>query len=437
MTIEQRLAEVRAGAERLVAASWLPGLVTPDYTASCISNLPGAIAGLFGVAAPGEGRLPIALSDSAPRRVLLIVLDAFGLDLFLRSVPVVSPLARLVERGSVIPLTSVFPSTTNVALTSLYTGMTPVEHGMVGLLIYLRQLGVIANLLRFHAAGEGTPETLTARGLDPRALCPVTTLFERLAAVGVPGMAVTRHSIHGTSLARIHHAGATVATYLTSSDLCVTLRRLLEVEASGRPPGRPPADGGPRFVFAYWDLIDTLSHRYGPAADEVMAEVASFFASLEREVLQPLPAAARRETLLLIAADHGHVPMSGNTGGTLEEYPEVRECLMMPPTGGARYPYFTALPGRAAELREYLRALAGPFTLLDADHALERGLFGPGSVDAEVRSRIGDVIGLATGEAALWRPETPLEIRRVRGLHGGLSEAEMLVPLLAVGLDAL
>jgi hypothetical protein len=425
MTIDQRLAEVRAGAERLVAASWLPGLVTPDYAASCISNLPGAIAGLFGAPAPGEGRLPIALSDSAPRRVLLIVLDAFGLDLFLRSVPVVPPLARLVEQGSVIPLTSVFPSTTNVALTSLYTGMTPVEHGMVGLLVYLRQLGVIANLLRFHAAGEGMPETLTARGLDPRALCPVTTLFERLAAVGVPGVAVTRHSIHGTSLACIHHAGATVAAYLTSSDLCVTLRRLLE------------ADGGPRFVFAYWDLIDTLSHRYGPAADEVTAEVASFFASLEREVLEPLPAVARRETLLLIAADHGHVPMSGETGGTLEEYPEVRECLMMPPTGGARYPYFTALPGRAAELREHLRALAGPFTLLDADHALERGLFGPGSVDAEVRSRIGDVIGLATGEAALWRPETPLEIRRVRGLHGGLSDPEMLVPLLAVGLDAL
>jgi Type I phosphodiesterase / nucleotide pyrophosphatase len=425
MTIDERLAEVRAGTERLVAASWLPGLVTPDYAASCISNLPGAIAGLFGAPALGEGRLPIPLSDGAPRRVLLIVLDAFGLDLFLRSVPVVPPLARLVERGSVIPLTSVFPSTTNVALTSLYTGMTPVEHGMVGLLIYLRQLGVIANLLRFHAAGEGTPETLTARGLDPHALCPVTTLFERLAAVEVPGMAVTRHSIHGTSLARIHHAGATVATYLTSSDLCVVLRRLLEEE------------GGPRFVFAYWDLIDTLSHRYGPAADEVTAEVASFFASLEREVLEPLPAAARRETLLLIAADHGHVPMSGETGGTLEEYPEVRECLMMPPTGGARYPYFTALPGRAAELREHLRALAGPFTLLDADHALERGLFGPGSVDVEVRSRIGDVIGLATGEAALWRPETPLEIRRVRGLHGGLSEAEMLVPLLAVGLDAL
>jgi Type I phosphodiesterase / nucleotide pyrophosphatase len=454
MTVDGRLEEVRAQARRLVAASWLPGLVTPDYAARCISNLPAAIEGLFGVPAftsPGEGRLPLPAgypphaepgahgmpgereaaegrrgSGRVPtRRVLLIVLDAFGLDLFLRAVPEVPPLARVVERGSVMPLTSVFPSTTNVALTSLYTGLTPAEHGMVGLLVYLRQLGVVANLLRFHAAGEGSAETLPARGLEPRAFFPVTTLFERLAAADVPSVAVTRHSIHGTSLASIHHAGATVATYLASSDLCVTVRRLLEGE------------DGSRFVFAYWDLIDTLSHRYGPSADEVIAEVASFFATLQREVLERLSPAARRETLLLITADHGHVPMPGDSGTTLEDYAELRDCLMLPPTGGARYPYFTALPGRTEELRDRLRPLEGPFRLLEADQALAGGLFGRDGVNPEVRSRIGDLIALATGDACLWQRDTAPETRRVRGLHGGLSEEEMLVPLLTVGLDAL
>src|SRR5262249_4260680 len=148
----RKLDGLREQAQRLVAASWLPGLVTPDYAASCISNLPAGIAGLFGVPTKemsGSGRLPVALAEGMPRRVLLLVLDAFGLALFVRAVPEVPPLARLVERGTVAPLTSVFPSTTNVALTSLYTGLTPAEHGMVGLLIYLHELGLIANLLRF------------------------------------------------------------------------------------------------------------------------------------------------------------------------------------------------------------------------------------------------------------------------------------------------
>jgi Type I phosphodiesterase / nucleotide pyrophosphatase len=426
--VNGKLDGLREEAQRLVAASWLPGLVTPDYAGSCISNLPDAIADLFGVPATGSsgsGRLPVVLAAGAPRRVLLLVLDAFGLDLFLRAVPEVPALARLLERGTVVPLTSVFPSTTNVALTSLYTGLTPAEHGMVGLLVYLRELGLIANLLRFHAAGEGSAETLLARGLDPRVSFPVMTLFERLAAAHIPGVAVTRNSIHGTSLARIHHAGATVATYLTSSDLCVTVRRLLE------------ADEAPRFVFAYWDLIDTLSHWHGPASEEVMAEVASFFAALEREVLARLSPAVRRDTLLLITADHGHIPMPGDSGIGLEEHPRLRDCLMMPPTGGARYPYFTALPGRQADLREELRSFDTQFSVLDSGQALARGLFGPREPLPAVRSRIGEIIALARGDSGLWRSDTPAEVRRVRGLHGGLSEAEMLVPLLTVGLDAL
>src|SRR5262249_42479345 len=98
---------------------------------------------------------------------------------------------------------------------------------------------------------------------------------------------------------------------------------------------------------------------------------------------------------------------------------------------------FTPLPGRQADLREELRAFEAQFSLLDSGQALERGLFGHGEPHPAVRSRIGEIIALALRDACLWRSDTPAEVRRVRGLHGGLSEAEMLLPLLSVGLDAL
>lgn len=423
MTITQRLEEVREQAARLATRRDTggvvpPEMVAPDYDGHCISNLPGTILELFG--APAGRHLPAgSWSGMKPRRVVLIVLDALGLDPFLRAVPEVPALAELVERGSVTALTSVFPSTTNVALTSLYTGLTPAEHGIVGLNLYLRQLGITANLLFFRQTGERGVETLRARGVEPRSFFLMTTLFEQLATAGVRSASMTLSGIPGSSLGEIHHAGAEVSSHIGAPDLCVTLGRLLAEE------------DGPRFICAYWDMIDRLSHRYGPGSEEVRAEVAGFFTSLQREVLERLTPAARRDMLLLITADHGQLPISGTGGVRLDQHPEIVDCLLRPPTGGTRCPYVHILPGRMEILRDCFHRLEERFTLVETGRALAGGLFGPGEPHPEVPFRVGEAVALSHGSACLWRTEG--EGRETRGIHGGLSREEMLVPLLAVG----
>jgi hypothetical protein len=429
MDFEDRLSAAEDAARQLEAASWLPGLVTPDYAGSCVANVPHAIVALLTGGEGSEGRrgaVPFPALDlgGMPRRVALVVLDAFGFRLFLRAARAVPALWRLVEAGRVAPLTSVFPSTTNVALTSLYSGEPPAVHGITGHLVYLREWGMVANLLQFRQVGDRGNETLRARGLEPREFCPVTTVFERLAAAGVPGDVITRQAFLGTSLAAIHHAGARIHPYLTSSDLCVALRRVLEDEAT-------------RFVFAYWDMIDSLSHRHGPYSEEVLAEAASFFATLEREVIDGLSPDARAETLLLVTADHGQTPLPGHGGIALEEHPELRDLLLLPPTGSSRQPYFYAVPGRLEALRESVARFDAQFLFLDAREARERGLFGSEGRHPELPYRTGDLIPLARAEGCIWRMDTPQEIRRYRGIHSGLTADEMLVPLLAVRLDTL
>jgi hypothetical protein len=435
MDFDARLSALEEAARQLAAASWLPGLVTPDYGGSCIANLPEAIVALLAGGSDEPAAhdprpvvpFPALDTQGSVRRVVLVVLDAFGFRLFQRAVPVVPALRRLAERGVVAPLTSVFPSTTNVALTSLYTGEPPARHGIVGHLLYLREWGAIANLLQFRLVGDRANETLRARGLEPREFCPVATLFEQLSAAGAPSAVITRQAFVGSSLATIHHAGAAVHTYLTSSDLCVTLRRVLE----------SAAEPAPRFVFAYWDLIDSLSHRHGPYSEEVLAEVASVFGALEREVLDALSPEARRETLFLLTADHGHVPLPGDGGVALEEHPALADCLMLPPTGSSRQPFFHAAPGCREALGDYLSRFDEAFLVLDSQEAIERGLFGRGERHPELPYRAGDVLAVARGDACLWRADTPAEIRRFRGIHSGLTAEEMLVPLLAARLDAL
>jgi hypothetical protein len=169
----------------------------------------------------------------------------------------------------------------------------------------------------------------------------------------------------------------------------------------------------------------------------VLAEAASFFGTLEREVLDALSPEARRETLFLLCADHGQVRLPGNGGIALEEHPALAECLMLPPTGSSRQPFFHAAPGRRDALRTYLSRFEDDFLFLDSREAAARGLFGPGDPHPELPFRTGDVLALARGPACFWRPDTPLEIRRYLGIHSGLTAEEMLVPLVAARLDAL
>jgi hypothetical protein len=419
LSLERRLKEPGDQALQQFTSGRLPGRVAPQYDGPCISNVPWAIAELFGVAT--KRRLPEPLDpEGTPRRVALVVLDALGFNLFLRAAPQVPTLGRLVEGGRTSILTSVYPSTTNVALTSLYTGLTPLEHGMLGILMYLREFGFVAQMLQFRLAGDRVPETLRARGVESRELFPLTTLFEHLSTAGVDSAVITRAAIAGTSLAQIHHHGASeIHTYATSSDLCVRLGRLLADEDA------------PPFVFAYWDLIDTLSHRYGPTSEEAIAEVASFFASLEREVLERLPAGIARETLLVVTADHGHILLPGDSGIGIEAHPEISDCLRLPPTGASRYPYLHVVPGRMEALRDAFAALDERFDVMETEDAIAAGLFGIGTPHPEARHRLGDAVALARDHACLWRADTPADVRRLRGTHGGLSASEMLVPLVA------
>src|SRR5439155_9728139 len=71
------------------------------------------------------------------------------------------------QRGTLAPLTSVFPSTTTAALTSLSTGLAPGRHGMLGYEMWLKEFGMTANMIQLQpmAAGRETG-SLTAVGLD-------------------------------------------------------------------------------------------------------------------------------------------------------------------------------------------------------------------------------------------------------------------------------
>ena len=223
----------------------------PDYTGRSLVNLIASI-----VAARGGAALHAPLRElsrytlAGARNIVLLIVDGLG-DNYLMRRGAGSELARR-RRAS---LTSVFPSTTASAITTSYTGRTPLEHGLTGWFVYFGEAGCVSAALPFASRGDHIP--LSKRGVTPDRVYPCASVFESLPAHSI---VVTYKDIIDSRYNERHCRGAERVPYETLDDLVDA------VEAA--------AKSGPerKFIYAYWPVYDMVSHRHGCGSAEPPAE---------------------------------------------------------------------------------------------------------------------------------------------------------------------
>jgi len=324
------------------------------------------------------------------------------------------------------PITSVFPTTTVAALGSVNSGVTPTEHGLLGYTIFLPEFNTIAEMIRWGPLNRRGSFADAEFGQTPEAFFWAETIYARLQAAGVTRtFAVNPIGFSGTALTRMLHQHATYAGYVATSSLGpIVLRLLRERSAEDRT-----------YIYAYWPTVDTIAHLVGPLAAEHGAEVAGFDFQLGR-LLGSLPADGR--TLVMLTADHGHVDSSPEAAVQFEDHPELLAMLRIPPAGERRAVYLHPVAGATLDVAEYARErlhdVAVPMLREDA---VELGLFGPGQLSERAAGRVGEVLLFPRGSLQLVAKVETIDgstprVPVFRGLHGGLTREEALVPLLAV-----
>lgn len=408
-----------------------PEFVVPHYGGCSIVNLATSVAQIYGAQMGRAPMDPELLESLLPgtRLVVLVIVDALGYQMLKRALSANrrNGFRRLLQNGGCLaPLTSVFPSTTTAALTSLWTGCTPAEHGFVGYQLFLREYGARANMISFSPAAtqnQGRSQLVEA-GLQPEKFLPVSTLPETLAARGVPVYNLLEQPYVSSALGRTQFRGVRASRgIVTSSDLWVEMRRWLE-----------ELEGQRALLMAYWSAVDMLGHVYGPQSDAIAAEIDNLGYSFERELWDRLSPRARRGALFVLTADHGMAPTPPEEALLLKQHPELVDNLVLSFTGDARAAYLHCRQGKVEAVRRYFEThFPDQYVVLDSQAALAAGLFGPGHPSPETQHRIGDLTILSRGGASLCdRNERPKEL----GRHGGLLAEEMLVPLMAGRLDA-
>ncbi len=401
--------------------------VAPDYAGGVIGNVPGTIAALLGV--PFAGLRPLTPDLWQPlghaKRVVLLIVDAFGWNLFQKER---GNLPQFMNEAAIEgQIASIFPSTTVAALSSLWTGLGPAQHGMVGLNLFMPQYAVTMQTLAFTPAFDKYPDALIKAGLEPEAFLHGPGFAEQLAAGGVPTYAFKGREIVHSALSKMHGRGVAVDQgVFTVADLFVQMRKLLEAKA-----------GETLFVSAYWPTIDTLSHAYGWDHASVAAELRAILTQLEQEFLKPLSLAARRDTVFLLVADHGQIHTPAAQQIYLEAHPELQQMLFMTPAGEPRTPYLYVRHGRQTDVMNYIQDNLGHAMVAIPSHtALSAGLLGPAPHAPAAAERVGDVLVTMRSGHILLLEKQRESAKKMIARHGGMTAAEMQVPWLGYRLDA-
>lgn len=387
----------------------LPGtpMPLPDYGGGSIVNLMASlIRALGGEADYPNLRLLPPEEIQGYTNVLLLVIDGLGADWLAERSP-----AGILGRHRLGTITSVFPPTTAAAITTFLTGDAPQQHAITGWFTYLRELGCVMSILpgQPRYGGVGYRQA----GVDLAQLLGTRPIASRIAT---RAFALTPAQIAHSDFNLAHLGPAQPRPFTDLRDMFRQAARILR------------ADMAPKYLYLYWPVLDSLGHETGVATPNSAAP--RHLAAIEKALADFLVAAAGTRTLVLVTADHGLIDTRPEDIISLDDHPDLASCLALPLCGEPRAAFCYVRPGRVRDFEHYCRAILGGQALLfPSQQLVAQGLFGLGLPHPRLDERIGDYILLLTDHHVL-RDRLPSEkAYRQIGVHGGLSERELRVPL--------
>lgn len=365
-------------------SSLVPELVLPAYGNGCLTGVMPYLV--------GSGQRPSVLPDdgSAATQRVLVVLDGLGWDQLLDRAAIAPTLSAMAGGR----ITTVAPSTTATALTSLTTGLEPGEHGLVGYRMVVQD--EVMNMLRW-----GTPSWPDARAVNPPAdIQPYPPFLGQRVAM------VNKAEFRTSGFSGAHLRGAPLTGYRTVATLVHEVQRLVR---EGEP-----------LVYSYYDGIDKVSHEYG-FGSVFDAEIA-FADRLVAALIEVLPSGVE----LIVTADHGQVDCRDGVrhldSGVLD--------LTSRSSGEGRFRWLHALPGAGQELRDAAEDRHGHHAWVRSlEQVRDEQWFGR-SISRAAAARLGDVALCPFEPIAFYDPDDSGPFELV-GRHGSLTSAEMYVPLIA------
>lgn len=319
------------------------------------------------------------------RCVAAILIDALGSSIIKKNCP---SDGFFTERKAE-DITTVFPPTTTAATTAFRTGHTPVETGWLGWNQYFREKD--DNIILFQNIsmyGDSTyDESFSWKTL------PVMPLEDELTENGICADSVW----------------PCWAPHMPSENLdafCDNIYRTVT---------KPEM----RFVYGYWDALDTCMHLNGTHA-EVSANMAQEIEKKMAALAKRLPA----DTGLLIVADHSQIDVHPIF---LEEDKEICACFRREPALEARSMAFYIEADKHEVFEELFHKKYGEhWRLYSHEEVMNSTMYGEGMQHPRFSEFIGDYIAVSDdGSFFCYKSDEVL-----KGHHAGGTREEAEIPVI-------
>jgi predicted AlkP superfamily pyrophosphatase or phosphodiesterase len=351
------------------------------------------------LARPNKLRLPRA------NQAVVVLVDGLGFN----NLKAASGHARFLAslQKSSRPISCAFPSTTASSITSFATGTLPGQHRFVGYQVKNLQHGGSMNLLNgWSSAAEAT----TWQNL--------ATVSETARADGLAVFVVgsTEYSTSGFTAATMR--GATYVAAKTIEERKLASQKLLSENPNC-------------LIYFYVPELDQAAHKFGMQSSHWLALLEELDFQLEK-LCGALPAKAG----LIITADHGIVNVNNSNHIYLDEFDADMPGLTLV-AGDPRvaFLYFddTSLDEILAVQSILAKQLSTKASVVTLDELVDSGWY-PQSMSSDVVQLLPQLFVLPKPEFAVYHRKFAKRMSlQMIGQHGGMTQDEMLVPLLLAG----
>ncbi len=366
-------------------------MIEINYSSSILS-VSNSILLHYG-ATPHQATLPVLddLLAQNYKNVVLLVMDGMGVKVLERNLAANTFLRKHLRTE----ISSVYPCTTTAALTSILSGKTPMEHGWLGWSCYFKEVDKCIDLFSGHESGTKLPaheENQANKYLG------YESIFSQIksASSDIKTCAISPFTEYFAN---------------TIESICEQIKNLCN-------------EDGHKFIYAYHYQPDHDMHDFGVNSPQTKAMMVDFNNQIERL------ANSISNTLFLITADHGMIDI---TRKGIEDFPHLNEMLKRHICLESRCCSFYVKDNNKTEFaKRFKETFTDKFMLYTHDEFINSGLLGEGAPHPKIDEFIGDYVAIAVSDTALWYKDCNGEFNDFKGAHAGLTEDEMIVPLIVV-----
>lgn len=320
-------------------------------------------------------------------QTVVIVVDGLGYEQLRRAGDHAPVMARAVTDQA--PIDAAFPTTTPAGLATLTLGLTPGLHGFVGATFELPDFERVINPLHW----DDDP--------SPIAVQPEPNLFSQFSGIDVRS--------HGPEA--FAESGMTKRLLNTAIPCGYDSFHARRIDVAER-----------RLDYVYLPQLDKVGHVDGPNTP-AWNQCLRGIDNIVRDVQRRLPASAT----LIVTSDHGMVAVPDARRIDIDAPMFTTGVRLIAGEPRMRHVYTQDVDG---VLDRWSTALHEQADVLTRAQALAMGLFG--DADDVLSERIGDVIAIARENWSMASRLVDPRVSGLRGLHGALTDEELLVPALVL-----